>query len=364
MAEDQESRTEKPTAKRLEEAVRRGQFARSAEINTLFAIVAAFVALRWLGQGLWTSLVLTFQELLTRISPDAVTPTGVVAGAGTAVMTLAQFVVGPMFVAVVAAILAGGIQSRFRIATEALQLRWERLDPIQGFSQMFRTGMLVRTGVKILNLLVILTVAWSLMWQLVNHPVFLADSGLEELLRFMGNAVDSLLGRLLVGLALIVAADYGYQAWKNSQELMMSKKEVKEETRSSEGDLEAKSRMKSYRRKLRLSWRATVPTADVVVTNPTHLAIALKFDASVDRAPRVVAKGKGFNALRIREIAKEFQVPIVENKPVARLLFQLCEEGQGIDPRLFQAVAEILAFVYRTNRYRYYLGLRSRLHGT
>ena len=363
MAEDQQSRTEKPTVKRLEEAVQRGQFARSAEVNTLFSILAALLALKWMGQGIWSALVLTFQDLLTGISTDTITSQGVVAGSGVAAATLAQFVLGPMTVAVVAAILAGGIQSRFRIATQALQLRWERLNPIEGFGNLFQSGMLVRTGIKLLNLLVILAVAWSLVWQLVNHPVFLADSGLEELLGFMGRSVDSLLGRLLLGLALIMTADFGYQTWKTSQDLRMTKQEVKEEMRSAEGDPEARARQKAIRRKLRLNWRATVPTADVVVTNPTHLAIALKFDASVDRAPRVVAKGKGFNALRIREIAKEFQVPIVENKPVARLLFQLSEEGQAIDARLYQAVAEILAFVYRTNRYRYYLGLRKRVHG-
>lgn len=363
MAEDKASRTEKPTGKRIDEAVQKGQFARSAEVNTLFAILAALLAIKWLGQGIWTSLVLTFQELLTRLTPDLITSQGVVAGSTIAAVTLLKFVLGPVVFAVVAAILAGGIQSRFQIATKALELKWERLNPIQGFSNLFQSGMLVRTGIKMLNLILILTVAWSLVWQLVNHPVFLTDSGLEELLRFMGNSVDSLLGRLLVGLALIMAADFGYQNWKTSQDLLMTKEEVKEETRSAEGDPESRARQKALRKKLRLSWRATVPTADVVVTNPTHLAIALKFDAAVDRAPRVVAKGKGFNALRIREIAKEFQVPIVENKPVARLLFQLSEEGQAIDARLYQAVAEILAFVYRTNRYRYYLGLRKRVDG-
>lgn len=364
MAEDQESRTEKPTAKRLEEAIKRGQFARSTEVNTLFGILAALLVVKWVGSSLWSNMVLTFQDLLTHVSADIMTPTGVATGSGTAALTLGRLVMAPMLVAVVAAILASGIQSRFRFTPEALQLRWERLDPIEGFSQIFKPGMLVRTLIKICNLTVILLVAWSLVWQLVNHPVFLADSGLEELLRFMANSVESLLGRLLLGLALIMAADYGYQIWKTSQDLRMSKKEIKEENRSSEGDPEAKSRQKSLRRKLRLSWRATIPTADVVVTNPTHFAIALKFDAAVDKAPKVVAKGKGYNALKIREIAKEFQVPIIENKPVARMLFQFCEEGQNIDARLYQAVAEILAFVYRTNRYRYYLGLRGRSNGS
>ncbi|MFM8879052.1 MAG: flagellar biosynthesis protein FlhB [Verrucomicrobiota bacterium] len=364
MAQDQDSRTEKPTAKRLEEAGSKGQFARSTEINTIFSLLAALVAIKWTGEDLWRALVLAFQESLTRVTPDRVTPQGILSGMVPTLLLMVRIVAGPVLLSMAAAVIAGGIQSRFAIATGALELRWNRLNPIEGFQGLFQTSIWARTAVKLLNLGVILAVGWSLVWELVNHPVFLAGSDLQELLRFMSNAVDSLLGRLLLALVLIAALDYGYQLWKTSRDLMMTKQEVKEETRSAEGDPETRSRLKGMRKKMRLSWRVTVPTADVVVTNPTHLAVALKFDATVDRAPRVVAKGKGYNALRIREIAKEFQVPIVENKPVARLLFQWCEEGQAIDARLYQAVAEILAFLYRTNSYRYYRGLRGRVDGS
>ena len=240
----------------------------------------------------------------------------------------------------VSGISASGVQSRFQFTPGALALNWGRLNPLDGFQQLFKPGMLVRTGVKMLNLALILWVASTLVWDLVNHPVFLTDSSLEELLRFMGEAVEKLLGRLLFGLALIVAGDYGYQLWKTSRELKMSKQEVKEESRSSEGDPESKARMKKVMRKMRLSWMKTVPTADVVVTNPTHLSVALKFDANVDKAPRVVPKGLGLKGRRILAIARNQQVPMVDNKPVALTLFQIGEVCTAIHPRGDQAMPE------------------------
>lgn len=363
MADDPESKTEQATPKRLEESLNKGQFARSAEINTLFSILTTLVILKWMGPHLWDSLSFQFRGLLTAIPHDLMSADTVVTGALSAALRLVGFAAPALGMAIVSGVIASGLQSRFHFTPGALNLNWSRLNPLEGIQQLIKPGMLVRTGVKLLNLAVILLVAWGLVWNLVNHPVFLTDSGLDELLRFMGGSVEMLLGRLLFGLSLIVAADYGYQVWKTSRELRMSKQEVKEESRSNEGDPESKARMKRAQRKMRMSWRMTVPTADVVVTNPTHISVALKFDATVDKAPRVVAKGQDFNALRIREIAKEFQVPLVENKPVARLLFQICEEGDAIDPRVYQAVAEILAFVYRTNRHRYYLGKNNTSNG-
>ena len=363
MADDPESKTEQATPKRLQESLSKGQFARSAEINTLFSILTTLFILKWIGPNLWSELTFQFQGLLGSLRPDLPTANSIVAGAYSSALRLAGFIMAPLGLAIVSGIIASGVQSRFHFTPEALSFNWGRLNPLEGFQQLFKPGMLVRTGGKMLNLALILWVASTLVWDLVNHPVFLTDSSLEELLRFMGDSVEKLLGRLLFGLALIVAGDYGYQLWKTSRELKMSKQEVKEESRASEGDPESKARMKKVMRKMRLNWMKTVPTADVVVTNPTHLSVALKFDANVDKAPRVVAKGQGFNALRIREIAREHQVPLVENKPVARLLFQICEEGDDIDPRVYQAVAEILAFVYRTNRYRYYLGKNASPNG-
>jgi flagellar biosynthetic protein FlhB len=157
-----------------------------------------------------------------------------------------------------------------------------------------------------------------------------------------------------LGLLVIAAADYGYQFWRTNQDLMMTKQELKDELKNSE----VNQRVKAARRKRRMITKAQalseVPTADVVVTNPTHIAVALRYDRKTMRAPRVVAKGIRLNAQRIREIAQQHQVPIMENKPLARMLFKHGRVGGEIPAELYAAVAEILAWVYRVNRYRYY----------
>lgn len=231
MADDPESKTEQATPKRLEESITKGQFARSAEINTLFSILTTLIILKWIGSDLWTELSYQFRGLLGNIRPDLPSADSVVAGAFSSGQRLAIFILPPLGMAMVSGIIASGLQSRFHFTPDALSINWGRLNPLDGIQQLFKPGMLVRTGVKMLNLAVIVLVAWTLVMDLVNEPVFLTDSSLEELLRFMGNAVEKLLGRLLFGLAIIVAADYGYQVWKNSEDLKMSKQEVKEESR-------------------------------------------------------------------------------------------------------------------------------------
>jgi flagellar biosynthetic protein FlhB len=161
---------------------------------------------------------------------------------------------------------------------------------------------------------------------------------------------------VLTTVALIAGADYGYQFWKHQKDMMMTKEEVKEESKSSEGNPLVKGELRKRRIAiLRQNWIREIPKADVVVTNPTHLAVALRYDRKTMRAPRIVAKGARLNALRIREIAEQFQIPIVENKPVAQLLFKHCKVGQEVPPQVYTAVAEILAYVYRVNRFRYHL---------
>jgi len=154
---------------------------------------------------------------------------------------------------------------------------------------------------------------------------------------------------------VIAAADYAYQQWKTEEDSKMTKQEVKDENKQVDGNQQVKGEQRRRRRQMLMETLNTeVPQADVIVTNPTHLAIALKYDREAMGAPRVVAKGARYNALRIREIARKHEVPMVENKPVARLLFKNCKVGQEIIPDLYAAVAEILAYVYRTHRYKYY----------
>jgi flagellar biosynthetic protein FlhB len=188
----------------------------------------------------------------------------------------------------------------------------------------------------------------------MNDPIFTSAVSTSRLATFLGETCIKLFMRVSVGLLVIAAADYGYQFWRTQRDLMMTKQELKEELKSSE----VNQRVKTARRKRRMISKAQalsdVPNADVVVTNPTHIAIALRYDRKTMRAPKVVAKGIRLNAQKIREIAQQHQVPIIENKPLARMLFKQGRVGGEIPAELYAAVAEILAWVYRVNRYRYY----------
>jgi len=153
---------------------------------------------------------------------------------------------------------------------------------------------------------------------------------------------------------VVGAADYTYQCWQTWRDMMMTHEEIKEEMKSQEGDPQLKTRRRRLLSQSQRKMLAEVPKADVVVTNPTHFAVALRYDRATMKAPRLVAKGVRLNALRIREVARQYQVPILENKPLARLLFKHGKVGGEVPAQLYLAIAEVLAWVYRTNPYRYY----------
>jgi flagellar biosynthetic protein FlhB len=171
----------------------------------------------------------------------------------------------------------------------------------------------------------------------------------------MADSSLKILTQVTLSLVVIAGVDYAYKFWKNNQDLMMTREEMKDENKNTEGNPQVKGRLRRRRQAMtKRKMLAEVPKADVIVTNPTHFAIALRYDRKTMKAPRIVAKGTRLNALRIREIALEHQVPIVENKPLARLMFKYGVVGGEIPAQLYAAVAEVLAWVYRVNAYRYY----------
>jgi len=172
---------------------------------------------------------------------------------------------------------------------------------------------------------------------------------------FLVDASFRIVMRIGFAMLVLAAIDYGYQFWRNNRDLMMSREDIKDEAKNQDGDPQVKAQMRRRRQaNSKRKMLAEVPKADVVITNPTHLAIALRYERGKMGAPRVVAKGSRLNALRIREIAAQHQIPIIENKPLARTLFKYAKVGGEIPAQLYVAVAEILAYVYRINAYRYY----------
>lgn len=355
MSEQAGEKTEQATPKRLEEALKKGQFARSAEVQTVFVLAAGLAALRMAGPDAWGRLAVMFTGIFSNLHKTSLAQenlqTYLINGS-----LLFGVTVGPVVIStVVSALLAGGIQSRFTTASEALEPNWERVNPMEGFQKIFSTRSFVPTGLSLLKLGIIGAVCWSALRNILQDPIFFTAIQPAEIARFLSDSAFSLGTRVILVLMAIAGADYGYQFWRTNRDLMMTKDELKEEIKNSEGDPQMKARQRRRRKtKTQRQMLQEVPKADVVLTNPTHLAIALRYDRKTMKAPRIVAKGSRLNALRIRELAQEHKVPIMENKPLARMLFKYGRVGGEIPAELYAAVAEVLAWVYRVNRFRYY----------
>lgn len=355
MPEHLGEKTEQPTPRRLEEASRQGRFPRSAEVQTVFVLGGTLLAFSFAGGETWSLLARSFTGVLGHLHEIPLTLDSLQGHGITAALVTLRCVWPFVAAILLAGLLAGGIQSRFQTASEALSPNWSRLNPVAGFQRVFSIKAGVPALLNLLKLAIVLGLTWREVTHVLQDPIFASTVSLSRIGGFLADTSLRILTGVCGALVLIAATDYAWQWWQNSRELMMTREEIKEESRNTEGNPQIKARQR--RRAQRISQRRMlleVPQADVVVTNPTHLAVALRYDRRTMKAPRIVAKGSRLNALRIREIARQHQVPILENKPVARLLFKYGRVGGEIPAQLYAAVAEILAWVYRVNRYRYY----------
>lgn len=351
---DTAEKTELPTQRKLEDAQKRGQIPRSAEVQTVVVLVAGLTALMFSGAETWGLLASSFTTTLGHLHDTPITSSSL-QGYSIQLAILLIRCVGPVVLAtMIGGLLAGGIQTRFQTASEALQVNWERLDPAAGLQRVFSMRSAVPTLVSFVKLAVIILLTYSTVRMILGDPIFSSTVGLTRLVEFMADSCVKIFTRVLLALAVIAAADYGYQCWQNWQDMMMTVEEVKDEAKNSEPNSQVKAGRQKLMRASKRKMLADVATADVVVTNPTHYAVALRYDRKTMKAPRVVAKGIRLNALQIREVAQQHQVPIMENKPLARMLYKYGKVGGEVPAQLYVAVAEVLAWVYRTNPYRYY----------
>jgi flagellar biosynthetic protein FlhB len=358
--EDKDSKTEEASGKRLSDAHAKGQFARSPEIAVVFLLAAALGGLSLTvgtaAQEVSAMARNTFAQLSTiQLQLDTV-PMQL----GETLMLLGKVLMPVLGACALAALLAGGLQSGFNLTPEVLGLKLEKLNPVPGFQRLFSKQVLVHAGIDLLKLVSIGLVLWVAAKGFFEDPLFSAPVEAVYLGHFLKRSTFEFLSRLVLCMGVIAAISYWYELMKSKKDLMMTKQEVKEEHKQSEGDAQTKGAMRRMaRRLLQKQMLAAVPTADVIVTNPTHYAVALKYERGVDQAPVILAKGENRFALRIKALAAEHGVPVVENKPVARMLYSLGTVGEAIPGDLYQAVAQILAFVYRTHRY-YFHRLKSR----
>lgn len=352
MAEDRDNKTEPATPKRKEEARKQGQVAVSRDVSTAAVLLGGVgllgamlpVGLQRMTEMTRQGLTLSFPgEWYRDISIDQVYTILIQTGVTVGALSL-PIVGGVVALGTVATLL----QTGFLWRTNGFKLEWSRISPAKGFSRLASLRSVMELIKGLLKIAVITAIG---LW-VTRHDVL----RIPELIQFELSGVLPLAGSLAfkIGLAvsgaiaLLAVLDYAYQRYEWERSLRMSKQEIREEHKATEGDPLIKGRVRTIQRELvKKRMLAAVKTADVVITNPTHLAVALKYDTATMAAPVVVAKGAGVIAERIRELARHHNVPVVENKFVARTVFKLVEVGKEIPHDLYRAVAEILAFVYR-----------------
>ncbi|MCE9591845.1 MAG: flagellar biosynthesis protein FlhB [Planctomycetes bacterium] len=351
MAEDDADKTEPATARRRQEAREEGNVARSTDLTAAVMLLAAVLLLHGMGMRLLEGLRLVTHEMLTPATgynPTRATDVEHMLGwAG----WIALAAVVPIMLALTAVALVVSVsQVGFLFSTQALMPNLARLSPLKGLKGFFDARAGIRLVMSLSKVgLVGLLACWFILQDL---PVILMLPSLEVLPLFglACTLVYALALKLAVTLLVLAILDWAYQRWQRERDLRMTKEEIKEEMRRMEGDPLVKQRRSRVARQLALQRIGqVVPRADVVVTNPTHFAVALRYDADAMKAPRVVAKGADYMALRIRQIAAASGVPLVERKEVARALYAGVEVGHEVPPELYGAVAEILAYVYRLN---------------
>jgi len=225
---------------------------------------------------------------------------------------------------------------------------WSRIDPLSGFKRLLSIQGLVGLAKTFLKFLVVGWVAYRVIQAELPEILVMTQIAPESVFSLAGGALTQLFLWSGLVIAVIGAGDFGFQKWEHERKLRMSKQEIKEEQKTTEGSPQVRSRIRSLQREMaRNRMMADVPGADVVVTNPTHLAVAIRYEADEMNAPRIVAKGSGFVAQKIKEIAKENNIPVMEDKPLARMLYKTVEIGQEVPSEIYRAVAEVLAYVYK-----------------
>ncbi len=344
---DDSQRTEEPSSRKLSRARDRGQVAQSREINNWFMIGTALGIVAFGGGPIARTIggaLRRYLEAPHELSVEAGLWPAVEGTLGTIGVALAL----PLLLLVAAAIAGSLLQTGLLFAPEKISPKLENLSPAKGFSRLFSPRGLVEFGKTLAKLAVVVAVVAILMRPELDRLPLASALDASGMLAELGRLVGRMGLGVFVALTFIAVLDYGFQRFSFIKSMRMSKQEVKEEFKQSEGDPMIRARLRQIRMdRARKRMMAAVPTASVVVTNPTHVAVALKYELGAEGAPTVVAKGAELVAQRIREIATEHKVPIVENPPLARALYAGVEVDQQIPPEHYKAVAEIIGYVFR-----------------
>jgi len=353
MADDSSEKTEEPTAKKLSDARKKGQIARSKDLGTMFVLVGSAFALMLMGGSLVEGMSTMMKRLFSLNRQETMDPHAlyqiVSDSVGAILVPFLWIHIIIVFAAFIGNIILGGLN----FSWEAMAPKASKLSPLAGFKRMFGVQAYVELIKSILKFFVVFISAYLLLTSLFGQIINLST---ENIPHNFSHSVSLLLWMFLalgLSIGIIVVIDAPYQVWNHNRQLKMSMKEIKDEMKNSEGSPETKGRVR--RAQYEMSQRRMmqeVPESDVVITNPTHYSVALKYDAEVGGAPILVAKGIDEMALHIRTIAKEHNVEIIASPALARSLYYTAEPNEEIPEQLFAAVAQILAFIFQLNAHK------------
>ncbi len=349
MAEDSfQERTEQATPRRREKAREEGRVAKSMELNSALMILLGFSTLLALGPLMVSQTMEMMRTLLANAPTIAVSDPMFVTVYGNALLKY-LVIVAPVFGAmIIIGVVANVLQVGFKVSPKAMEMKLDKLNIVAGLGRLFTTRSLVTLVRDSLKLFIIGFVAYKVIMSESDQFLTLADMSIGPLAATTGKL--AIIIALKIGVAVLILAilDYAYQRFDFEKSIRMSHQEVKEEYKDTEGSPQIKARIRQIQRQTaQKRMMQEVPKADVVITNPTHYAVALKYDSDAMNAPTVIAKGQNLIAQKIKEIAYENQIPVIEDKALAQALYKMCEIGQMVPHNLYRAVAEVLAYVYR-----------------
>lgn len=354
-------KTEPATAKKLQDARKEGQVAKSKDLGNAISLFAMFISLKifipYIGQSFLEVFYLAYGKFIdvTAESNQNFTIDFMHSIMIQMVVKLLLIVLPLFLIGVVVMFITDLVQVKWKVTSKPLRPKFSKINPASGFKRIFSTKSLVELvkSVAIISLLVLF--AYLELKDKFIYLFYFYELEAVECLAFIGDLIINLGFKLSAVLLIIGVADYIYQKYKFNQDMKMTKQEVKDEFKNTEGNPEIKGQI---RRKMRQASQRrmmqSVPEADVVITNPTHFAVAIKYEPGTSRAPVVLAKGEDYLAQKIKDAAKEHDIEIVENKPLARALYYNVDIGAEIPPELYQAVAEVLAFVYKVKNKEYH----------
>ncbi len=346
-------KTEPATSKKLQDARNEGQVAKSQELNYAISLIALFIILKifisYIGENLFYNFAANYKKI-----PDFIDESigGMSVRLATLVinntiLTILKILAPVLVIGFLVALLSNILQVGWKVTTKPMKPKFSKLNPINGFKRIFSKDSMFELVKSIAKIGLILYVAYSAISDHQDELFLLYDIPLLQVILLVGDIVISAGLNISLVYMLVGIADWCYQKHKFKEDMKMTKQEVKDEYKNTEGNPEIKGRQRSKMREAsQRRMMQELPNADVVITNPTHYAVAIRYDASQFSAPIVVAKGENYLAMKIREAAKEHQIEIVENKPLARMLYANVDVGEEVPPELYQAVAEVLAFVY------------------